>query len=118
LNVSTKKSNRSSGTLTRDVDGSIVQKGKFSAGTPIFVSTLNNVLFPTFGNLHKKHNTKKKTQQKKKRKKEGKESVMTISLTHKHHSPHDTALQVRSNLAQARRSLFFFFSFSFLQKIM
>lgn len=29
--------------------GSIVQKGKFSAGMPIFVSTLNSVLFPTFG---------------------------------------------------------------------
>jgi len=29
--------------------GSIVQKGKFSAGIPIFVSTLNSVLLPTFG---------------------------------------------------------------------
>jgi hypothetical protein len=29
--------------------GSIVQKGKFSAGMPIFVSVLNRVLLPTLG---------------------------------------------------------------------
>lgn len=29
--------------------GSMVQKGKFSAGMPIFVSVLKSVLFPTFG---------------------------------------------------------------------
>lgn len=29
--------------------GSIVQKGKFSAGMPILVSTLNSVLLPTLG---------------------------------------------------------------------
>lgn len=49
LKVSTKKSKRSSGTLTREVAGSIVQKGKFSAGTPILVRTLNSVLLPTLG---------------------------------------------------------------------
>ena len=49
LKTSTSLSKRSSGTLTRDVAGSMVQKGKFSAGTPIRVSTLNIVLLPTLG---------------------------------------------------------------------
>ena len=40
---------RSSGTLTRAELGSIVQKGKFSAGMPILVSTLKRVDFPTLG---------------------------------------------------------------------
>jgi hypothetical protein len=31
------------------VFGSMVQKGKFSAGMPIFVITLKSVLFPTLG---------------------------------------------------------------------
>mmetsp|Transcript_14098 Transcript_14098/g.34765 ORF Transcript_14098/g.34765 Transcript_14098/m.34765 type:complete len:215 (-) Transcript_14098:9-653(-) len=40
---------RSSGTLTRAWLGSMVQKGKFSAGMPILLIVLNRVDFPTFG---------------------------------------------------------------------
>lgn len=43
-----KKSNRGSGTGTRFSLGSMVQKGKFSAGAADFVSTLKNVDLPTF----------------------------------------------------------------------
>lgn len=43
-------SNRSSGTLTRASLGSMVQKGKFSAGIASFVSVLKRVDLPTFGN--------------------------------------------------------------------
>ena len=41
---------RVSGTATTPTDGSIVQKGKFSAGTERLVSALNSVDFPTLGN--------------------------------------------------------------------
>ena len=47
--MSTSQSNRSSGTFTRVLFGSIVQNGKFSAGIAQFVSALYNVDFPTFG---------------------------------------------------------------------
>src|SRR3989344_1404435 len=40
---------RSSGTGTIPTDGSIVQKGEFSAGTLFLVSALKSVDFPTFG---------------------------------------------------------------------
>ena len=40
---------RSSGTLTRAWLGSIVQKGKFSAGMPMRVRTLKSVDLPTLG---------------------------------------------------------------------
>jgi len=44
------QSNRSSGTFTRASFGSMVQKGKFSAGIANFVTMLKKVDFPTFGN--------------------------------------------------------------------
>ncbi|EKO36547.1 hypothetical protein B273_1303 [SAR86 cluster bacterium SAR86E] len=43
-------SNLLSGTLTIPRLGSIVQKGKFSAGIADLVMALNNVDFPTLGN--------------------------------------------------------------------
>jgi hypothetical protein len=42
-------SKRSSGTFTLASLGSMVQKGKFSAGIAILVSVLKRVDFPTFG---------------------------------------------------------------------
>ena len=44
------QSNRSSGTFTRASFGSMVQKGKFSAGIASFVTMLKKVDLPTFGN--------------------------------------------------------------------
>jgi hypothetical protein len=40
---------RSSGTATTPTDGSIVQNGKFSAGTDFAVKALKSVDLPTFG---------------------------------------------------------------------
>ena len=47
--MSTSQSKRSSGTFTRVLFGSIVQKGKFSAGIAQFVRALYSVDLPTFG---------------------------------------------------------------------